>query len=119
MRRLAALVPLLVAASAAPAGELRKAEAEFIRLVDHVRPGVVTIVTPEKRDLDLSGVVISSDGVILTLRKALLAPGGTLPDEVPVKLPGAKTFAVAEVIDSDVETDTALLRLKGREECGD
>lgn len=111
MKHLAACF-LLATASLASAGELRKAEAEFIRLLDRVRPGVVTIVTPEKRDLDLSGVVISSDGVILTLRKALLTKGGTLPSEVPVKLPGAKAFAVAAVIDSDVVTDTALLRLK-------
>jgi len=110
--RLAPAALLLLLATTATAGELRKAEAEFVRILERVRPGVVTVVTPEKRDLDVSGVVVSSDGVILTLRKALLDSGGRLPESLPVKLPGAKSFGMAEVIDSDVETDTALLRLK-------
>jgi len=105
-----ALTLLLMAVGAA-AGELRKAEAEMIRILEKVRPGVVTVVTPEKHDLDVSGVVVSSDGVILTLRKALL-DNGRLPETLPVKLAGAKAIVIAEVIDSDVETDTALLRVK-------
>ncbi|MHC4953559.1 MAG: trypsin-like peptidase domain-containing protein [Planctomycetota bacterium] len=110
MRRIFLVLPLLAVLSTA--GELRPAETEMVRLLKRVRPSIVMVVTPNKKDLDMSGVVVSSDGVILTLRKPLLGSSGTLPDRVVVRLAGAKSVQDADVIDSDPETDTVLLRTK-------
>ena len=108
-----AVLVLALLATSASARELRAAEAEMVRLLERVRPSIVTVVTPKKGDLDASGVVVTSDGVILTLRSLLLDKAGNLPTSVPVRLAGAKTAVVAEVIDANLETDTVLLFAKG------
>ena len=110
MRRAILLLALL--AAGVQARELRNAESEMARLLERVRPSIVTVITPNPRDRDASGVVVSSDGVILTLRTLLLDKDGKLPDTAPVRLAGAKTVVQAEVIDTDPESDTALLRVK-------
>ena len=57
----------------AAAGELAGAERDIARAAGIVRRSVVTVTTPKKNDYDLTGVVISSRGVVLTLRRPLLA----------------------------------------------
>ncbi|MHC4940199.1 MAG: trypsin-like peptidase domain-containing protein [Planctomycetota bacterium] len=103
------LALLLAFAAAASAGELRKAESEVIRLLKKVRPSVVTVLTPEKRDFDMSGVVVASNGVVLTLRSPLLSKLGTLPEKVWIRVAGAKNTIEATPLDEDQDTDTALL----------
>lgn len=104
-----ALALLLLAASAF-AGELSNAEREVIRAASRVRPSVVTVVTPNKRDFNLTGVVVSTRGAILTLRKPLLQDG-RLPAKVRVRFPGKDKWVDAEVIDDDGVSDTVLLEV--------
>ena len=103
------LAVVLVLAATAAANELRKAETEIIRLLKKVRPSVVTIITPNKRDFDLSGVVITSNGTILTLRSPLLDERGRLPEKTAIRVAGAKSSVEAKVLDQDAGTNTVLL----------
>jgi S1-C subfamily serine protease len=102
---------LLLLSAALAAGELTSAEREIVKVAKGVRPSVVTVYTPEEKDADLSGVVISSSGVILTLRKPLLTESGRLPEKVRVRFPGKGRTAVARVLDDDPVTNTCLLQV--------
>jgi S1-C subfamily serine protease len=104
---------LLLFSAVAAAGELANAEREIVKVAKNVRPSVVTVYTPEKKDADLSGVIISSSGVILTLRKPLLTESGHLPDKVQVRFPGKGRTAVARVLDDEPVTNTCLLQVTG------
>jgi S1-C subfamily serine protease len=104
------LAILITLAAAAPAGELRKAETEVIRLLGKVRPSVVTVLTQNKKDFDMSGVVVASNGVVLTLRSPLQNKQGQLPDQVRIRVAGAKATIEATVLDEDPATDTVLLK---------
>ena len=109
MRRVLAL---LLCAFAAAAGELRSAESAVVRVLKRARPAVVTVYTPFEKDMDLTGVVISGSGVILTVRKPFLKDRTTLPRHVSVRFPGEKATVQAEVIDDDETTNTLLLKAK-------
>ena len=50
---------LLLLCSAPRAGELAVAEGAVKRAAELARPAVVTVITPDQRDLDLTGVVIA------------------------------------------------------------
>ncbi|MGQ0612771.1 MAG: trypsin-like peptidase domain-containing protein [Planctomycetaceae bacterium] len=110
MRRAAAL---LLLAAASRGGELRNAEEAVRRAAETARPGVVTVITPEEKDLDQTGVVIAPGGVILTIRDTMLRPDRTLPSEVPVRFPGTNDTLSAKVIDFDESTGTVILQASG------
>jgi len=109
MRRAALL---LVLGAMAAAGEIDAAERSVQKAAALARKAVVTVITPEARDLDVTGVVIAT-GVVLTVRSPLLLKDGTLPESVPVRLPGRGTTLDAELLDDDEETNTALYRMTG------
>ncbi|MHC4817579.1 MAG: trypsin-like peptidase domain-containing protein, partial [Planctomycetota bacterium] len=96
----------------ARAGELATAEAAVQKVAKAVRPAVVTVITPNKKDLDLTGVVIGAGGVVLTVRSPL-AGEGEPPSRVAVRYPGKRTTVDAELIDDDRATDTALYKASG------
>ena len=110
MRRVAFVLGLL--AALAEAGELATAEAAVQRVAKAVRPAVVTVITPEKRDFDLTGVVIGAGGVVLTVRSPL-AGEAEPPKTVSIRYPGKRTTVAAELIDDDKETDTVLYKASG------
>ena len=93
------------------AGELENAEKAVKKAAKMVRPAVVTVITPNERDFDLTGVVIAP-GVVLTVRTPLLQ-SGRLPPKVPVRFPGKGATIRAELIDSDTATNTVLYRAAG------
>ncbi len=116
MRRAARLLPWLLAAalsSRAPADEMRSAERAVIQALERARPSVVTVFTEDKNDFDLSGVVISSGGCILTLRSPFVGAGGKVAERVMVRFPGKGDTEEATVVGEDAATDTILLRAKG------
>jgi len=108
--RVAAVLCLL--AALVPAGELANAEAAVQKVATAVRPAVVTVITPNKRDFDLTGVVIGAGGVVLTVR-APLAGEGQPPSTVSIRYPGKRTTIEADLIDDDRETDTVLYKATG------
>jgi S1-C subfamily serine protease len=108
--RVAVVLSLL--AALVPAGELATAEAAVQKVAAAVRPAVVTVITPNKRDFDLTGVVIGAGGVVLTVR-APLAGEGEPPATVAIRYPGKRTTIEAELIDDDRETDTVLYKATG------
>ncbi|MCZ6572567.1 MAG: trypsin-like peptidase domain-containing protein [Planctomycetota bacterium] len=95
------------------AQELQQAEKAVMAAAKKVRPSVVTVITPKQGDFDLTGVVVASGGVILTLRTPLLKDG-VLPKAVAVRFPGRGATVSAKVIDSGEKTDTVLLEAGGR-----
>ncbi|MHC4972094.1 MAG: trypsin-like peptidase domain-containing protein [Planctomycetota bacterium] len=103
---------LCLLAALASAGELATAEAAVQKVAKAVRPTVVTVITPNKKDLDLTGVVIGAGGVVLTVRSPL-AGDGEPPSTVAVRYPGKRTTVDADLIDDDRETDTALYKASG------
>ena len=105
---------LLVFALATPvvAGELAGAERQVVRAAKEARAAVVTVYTPNKKDFDVTGVVIASKGIILTLRKPLLSAAGSLPAAVAVRFPGRGKTVMADVIDDDRESGTVLLQAR-------
>lgn len=116
MSRPARLLPWLFAAllpSPAIADELRSAEKAVIHALERARPSVVTVFTEDKNDFDLSGVVISSGGCILTLRSPFAGAGGKVVERVMVRFPGKGETEEATVVGEDAATDTILLRAKG------
>ncbi|MHC4136435.1 MAG: trypsin-like peptidase domain-containing protein [Planctomycetota bacterium] len=110
--RLVTVLGLLVLAALAPAGELATAEAAVQKVAKAVRPTVVTVITPNKRDFDLTGVVIGAGGVVLTVRSPL-AGDAEPPSTVAVRYPGKRTTVDADLIDDDRETDTVLYKASG------
>ena len=111
MRTLGVLC-LLGLATLARAGELATAEAAVQKVAKAVRPTVVTVITPNKRDFDLTGIVIGAGGVVLTVRSPL-AGDAEPPSTVSVRYPGKRTTVEAELIDDDRETDTVLYKASG------
>jgi len=109
VRRAIILAIVAILAAAVSAGELRRAETEITRLLAKARPAVVTVLTPNPKDFDMSGVIVASNGVVLTLRSPLMSEGGLLPETVRLRIEGAKTPVEATVIDQDEGTDTVLL----------
>jgi len=104
---------LLLLAVAVRGGELRNAEEAVRKAAEAARPGVVTVITPEEKDLDQTGVVIAPGGIILTIRETMLRPDKTLPAEVPVRFPGANDTISAKVIVFDESTGTVILQASG------
>ncbi|MHC4549928.1 MAG: trypsin-like peptidase domain-containing protein [Planctomycetota bacterium] len=111
--RVAGVALLLGLAAAARGGPFEKAEKAIRKVAREVRPAVVTVTTPHRKDFDLTGVVIAPGGVVLTVRSPLLGKGGSPPGAVPVRFPGKRATITAELIDDDAETDTALYRASG------
>ena len=111
MRALGVLC-LLGLATLARAGELATAEAAVQKVAKAVRPTVVTVITPNKRDFDLTGIVIGAGGVVLTVRSPL-AGDAEPPSTVSVRYPGKRTTVEADLIDDDRETDTVLYKASG------
>jgi len=107
-----AAAALLLLVSLASAGELRSTEADVIRVAERVRPSVVTVFTPHERDLDITGVVIGKGNIILTVRSQLLTKQKALPESVEVRFPERGMVDIADVIDDDEESNTALLRTR-------
>jgi len=103
---------LLLVAALGQAGELATAEAAVQKVATAVRPAVVTVITPNKRDFDLTGVVIGAGGIVLTVR-APLAGEGQPPSTVAIRYPGKRTTIAATLIDDDRETDTVLYKATG------
>jgi S1-C subfamily serine protease len=103
---------LLALAATAFAGEMRSTEADVIRVAERVRPSVVTVFTPHKKDLDVTGVVIGKGNIILTVRSHLMTQQKTLPETVEVRFPERGKTDLAEVIDDDPESNTVLLRTR-------
>jgi S1-C subfamily serine protease len=106
VRRVALLLAL---AAAAPAGELATAENAVRKAAALARPAAVTVITPDARDFDLTGVVIAP-GVVLTARSPLLKDRAVVP-ALSVRLPDRGTTLEAELLDDDAETDTALFKV--------
>jgi len=100
--------PLL--AALVGAGELQSAERDIVRGAERVRASVVTVITEQKRDLDMTGVIVTTRGAILTLRKPLLM-NGRLPHKVSVRFPGKGKWVQAKVTDDDPISNTALLEV--------
>ncbi|MFQ5845866.1 MAG: trypsin-like peptidase domain-containing protein, partial [Planctomycetota bacterium] len=108
MRALGAPTLALLCASA-PAQQLRSAQTAVVEAAKKVRPSVVTVLTPNARDYDLTGVVVAPGGIVLTLRAPLLDEG-KLPKQVPVRFPGRRETVTARLIDEDAGSGTVLLR---------
>jgi S1-C subfamily serine protease len=102
------LILLLLAAASARGGELAAAEGAVKRAAELARPAVVTVITPDQRDLDLTGVVIAPS-VVLTARSPLLNDR-RLPPSVLVRLPGKGSTLEASLLDDDEKTDTVLYK---------
>ena len=110
--RVVTSIAIFLTAAAVSAGELDAAQSAVVKAAKAVRPAVVTVVTPNPRDYDQTGVVVGSAGVILTTRRGLLGAGG-LPSEVQVRFPGRGLTLRAKVIDDDEGTNTVVLRGRG------
>ncbi|MCZ6787377.1 MAG: trypsin-like peptidase domain-containing protein [Planctomycetota bacterium] len=110
--RVVTSIAIFLTAAAVSAGELDAAQSAVVKAAKAVRPAVVTVVTPNPRDFDQTGVVVGSVGVILTTRRGLLGTGG-LPSEVQVRFPGRGLTLRAKVIDDDEGTNTVVLRARG------
>ena len=107
MRR---LLGLAVLASFAAPGELTSADRDIVKAAERVRPAVVTVITENKRDYNLTGVVMTARGAILTLRKPLLV-NNRIPARVKVRFPGKGKWVEAKVTDDDPVSNTALLEV--------
>ncbi len=114
-RRLPALaVAALFAVGGGVLGdEMRSAERAVGGALERARPSVVTVFTENQNDYDLTGVVISSGGCILTLRSPFVGRGGKVTERVMVRFPGKGDTEEATLIGEDAATDTILLRAKG------
>ncbi len=99
---------LIVFCALAQAGEVHVAEGAVKKAAALARPAVVTVITRDANDLDLTGVVIHP-GIILTARSPLLRDR-TLPPIVAVRLPGRGATLDATLLDDDDATDTALYK---------
>ncbi|HEX5138954.1 MAG TPA: trypsin-like peptidase domain-containing protein [Planctomycetota bacterium] len=102
--------PLLLACltATAPGGELAVAEGAVKRAAALARPAVVTVITADQKDVDLTGVVIAPS-VVLTARSPL-ARDGKLPPSISIRLPGRGSTLEASLLDDDEKTDTALYK---------
>jgi len=100
-------------AGLAAAGELRNAEEIVVKAVAAARPSVVTVITPEPKDVDQTGVVVAPGGIVLTIRSTMLGPDGRLPSQVPVRFPGSGDTVLATVLASHEASDTAVLQAGG------
>ncbi|MCK6460689.1 MAG: serine protease, partial [Planctomycetes bacterium] len=92
----------------ARAGELQVAEGAVKRAAAVARPAVVTVLTPDQRDFDLTGVVIAPS-IVLTARSPLLRDG-RLPPSLLIRLPGKGSTLEASLLDDDEKTDTVLYK---------
>jgi len=101
---------LILLCAAAHGGELAVAEKAVKKAADIARPAAVTVITPEERDMDLTGVVIAHS-VVLTTRSPLLK-NGRLPEAVLVRLPGKGSTLKAELLDDDEGTDSVLYKVE-------
>ena len=101
---------LLLLAAATRAGELQVAEGAVKKAAALARPAVVTVITPDARDLDLTGVVIAP-GIVLTARSPLLKDR-SLPSTLSVRLPGKGSTLDGTLLDDDEATDTALYKVE-------
>lgn len=99
---------LLCLAAAARAGEIAVAEGAVKRAATLARPSVVTVITPDERDLDLTGVVVAHS-VVLTARSPL-ARDGKIPTSISIRVPGKGSTLDASLLDDDEKTDTALYK---------
>lgn len=99
---------VLLLATAARGGELATAEGAVQRAAARARPAVVTVITPDPRDLDATGVVIAPS-VVLTSRSAVQRDGRT-PDSIQFRLPGKGSTLEATLLDEDEKTDTVLYK---------
>ncbi len=99
---------LLLLCSAPRAGELAVAEGAVKRAAELARPAVVTVITPDPRDLDLTGVVIAPS-VVLTARSPLVRDG-RIPPSLSIRLPGKGSTLEASLLDEDEKTDTVLYK---------
>jgi S1-C subfamily serine protease len=102
------ILPLLLLAVAARAGEVSVAEAKVKRAAELARPAVVTVITPDARDFDLTGVIIAPS-VVLTTRSPLCGDG-RLPEKISVRLPGKGETLEATLLDDDPGTDSVLYK---------
>jgi S1-C subfamily serine protease len=100
---------LLLLAASARGGELAVAEGAVKRAAALARPAVVTVITPDAHDLDLTGVVIAPS-VVLTARSPLLRDGSP-PPTLSVRLPGKGSTLDATLLDEDGKTDTVLYKV--------
>lgn len=101
---------LVLLCAAAGAGEVQVAEGAVKRAAALARPAVVTVITRDVHDFDLTGVVIAP-GIVLTTRSPLLKDG-SLPSIVSVRLPGKGATLDAMLLDDDATTDTALYKVE-------
>lgn len=108
LRGLRGTVLLACLAATARGGELAVAEGAVKRAAALARPAVVTVITPDQRDLDLTGVVIAPS-VVLTARSPLLN-NGKLPPSLSIRLPGKGSTLDASLLDDDERTDTVLYK---------
>ncbi len=99
---------LVLLCALARAGEVHVAEGAVKKAAALARPAVVTVITRDANDLDLTGVVIAP-GIILTARSPLLRDRA-LPSIVSVRLPGRGATLDATLLDDDDATDTALYK---------
>jgi len=105
------ILAFLLLAAAARGGEIAVAEGAVIRAAALARPAVVTVITPDARDLDLTGVVIAP-GIVLTARSPLLNDKRP-PPTLSVRLPGRGSTLDATLLDEDEGTDTVLYKVEG------
>ncbi|MFI5403984.1 MAG: hypothetical protein ACHQ1G_13680, partial [Planctomycetota bacterium] len=99
---------LLLLCALVRAGEVQVAEGTVKKAAALARTAVVTVTTPDPKDLDLTGVVIAP-GIVLTTRSPLLKDGA-LPSIVSVRLPGRGATVDATLLDDDAATDTVLYK---------
>jgi serine protease Do len=104
------------------AGNLAEAEKTIIAVARKVEPTVVAINTANRVQVDWwrtgempagqgSGVIVGSDGYILTNRHVVTNEDGSVPDEVSVTLDNGRVYRGAKVLGRDARFDLAVVKI--------